>query len=598
MNSTNHFEGPLADVCVAGGLDGLIVVPRKRNDFTEARRAIGKRIPALRLYRRADGLFISADDCGLLLDMQYDSTFVWNQEALRFARNRHNAKEILPSVLHQLELLRIGGVSVAREQVGGLKENHILDPHQIVNVAAMTLPEGFGLCVFDEQGAGKTVSFIFAFDLLVDRDQADVALIIAPLSMVAEWPKDIATFTRDLYRVAVLSGSRKDKLRLLGSGADILVTNFETAVSLEPELRAYLRNFRGRAVIAVDESFFIKNPASNRTRAISRLREWCDRAYVLCGTPAPNSAHDLIAQFSFVDFGVTFGAVRIPPEREAAKSLVQQIISNGAPYVRHLKKDVLPDLPAKQFTKVLVRLAPVQLRIYGALLGDYIKALEESDDLSFQKQLGSFLGRRSAMLQVCSNPRSVLSDYEETPAKLVALDRLVQELVQQNREKVVIWSFFTQSLTAIVERYQQHNPVRYDGSVQSIHDRRAAVRAFQEDDTTMLFVGNPAAAGAGLTLHRAKYAIYESFSNQAAHYLQSLDRIHRRGQTRNAEYIVLLCDQTLEISEFERVEEKERHAQQLLGDSPNQNLTRQSMLEEALQAFRLMEATHAPEQHC
>ena len=55
----------------------------------------------------------------------------------------------------------------------------------------MTLPDSPGLCVFDEQGAGKTVTFIFAFDLLVERDQADLAVIVAPKSMIGEWPKDL-----------------------------------------------------------------------------------------------------------------------------------------------------------------------------------------------------------------------------------------------------------------------------------------------------------------------------------------------------------------------------------------------------------------------
>ena len=58
-----------------------------------------------------------------------------------------------------------------------------LDDHQWVNVAAMTLSEGFGLCVFDEQGAGKTVTAIYAFDVLVARDEVDFALIVAPKSI-------------------------------------------------------------------------------------------------------------------------------------------------------------------------------------------------------------------------------------------------------------------------------------------------------------------------------------------------------------------------------------------------------------------------------
>src|SRR5204862_7801373 len=80
------------------------------------------------------------------------------------------------------------------------------------------------------------------------------------------------------------------------------------------------------------------------------------------------------------------------------------------------------------------------------------------------------------------------------------------------------------------------------------------------------FVGNPAAAGAGLTLHSARLSIYESISLQAAHYLQSIDRIHRRGQQRSVEYFVVLCDRSLEVSEYERLVAKEAAAHELLGD--------------------------------
>jgi SNF2 family DNA or RNA helicase len=125
--------------------------------------------------------------------------------------------------------------------------------------------------------------------------------------------------------------------------------------------------------------------------------------------------------------------------------------------------------------------------------------------------------------------------------------------------------------------------------VDDVAVRREAIRRFQEDDSTMLFVGNPAAAGAGLTLHRARLAVYESMSNQAAHYLQSLDRIHRRGQTRDVEYFVLLCDQSLEVHEYERLTSKERAAQDLLGDNVVEPVTRETMLAEAEAARALFE---------
>ena len=148
---------------------------------------------------------------------------------------------------------------------------------------------------------------------------------------------------------------------------------------------------------------------------------------------------------------------------------------------------------------------------------------------------------------------------------------------------MVLWSFYTASIDAIMTRYAKFGAVRYDGTVSNVADRRDAVRRFQEDEETMLLVANPAAAGAGLTLHRARLAVYESMSNQAAHYLQSVDRIHRRGQKRETEFVVLLCHATIEEDEFRRLTEKERASQKLLGDPTDRAVTRDTMLAELTQ---------------
>ena len=83
----------------------------------------------------------------------------------------------------------------------------------------------------------------------------------------------------------------------------------------------------------------------------------------------------------------------------------------------------------------------------------------------------------------------------------------------------------------------------------------------------MLFIGNPSAAGAGITLHSSYDAVYVSYSNQAAHYLQSLDRIHRRGQkAKIVNYYLLICEGTIEENEIARLRSKELQQHSLLGD--------------------------------
>jgi len=249
---------------------------------------------------------------------------------------------------------------------------------------------------------------------------------------------------------------------------------------------------------------------------------------------------------------------------------------------------VLPDLPFKRYTRIIIPLQQQQKRLYVAAVRNLILDLRAADDETFHRRIGSFLAKRSALLQICSNPISVVDGYAEIPAKLTALDSLLEETITKKSEKVVLWSFYTASIDAIMSRYQQYYPVRYDGTIPAVADRRAAVRTFQEDNKTMLFVANPAAAGAGLTLHRARIAVYESMSNQAAHYLQSIDRIHRRGQTRDVEYLILLCDKTIEVDEYERLITKERAAQALLGDRVDAPITRKTMLYEAINALSLI----------
>lgn len=577
-----------AEVRSTAALDALFLVPELGQGTALLRAARDGLGAGAGLRRSAEGVRVPAavavrlDELGPAVQMN------WTPEARQFVENRRRVATIHSKVFAALQRIRREGANLAKRKIEDSAGLGVLDQHQIVNVAAMTLPGSPGLCVFDEQGAGKTVTFIFAFDLLVERDQADLAVIVAPKSMIGEWPEDLRRFRGDIYRTVVLSGTAREKRRLLAEGGDVFVTNFETAVAMEPELRALMRARSGRTVLAIDESFFIKSLDAKRTRALRRLREWAGRAYVLCGTPAPNAPSDLVQQFSLVDFGYCFRDVELPAEREQAAPMVQSAIEGRGLFLRHLKRDVLPDLPVKRFQRVIVPMAEEQARLYRTNLDGLVEEVEAVDESGFIRQRTSFLARRAALLQICSNPSGISETYRETPAKLVALDSLVEQLVRREREKVVIWSFYTASVAAIARRYVRYGVVRYDGSVSDVGTRREAVRRFQEDDETMVFVANPAAAGAGLTLHRACVAIYESLSNQAAHYLQSLDRIHRRGQERDVEYVVMLCDGTLEVNEYDRLVQKEQAAQGLLGDDVEAPLTRGTFLADVRKAAELL----------
>jgi len=467
-----------------------------------------------------------------------------------------------------------------------------LDPHQVQAVAAATHRDIFGLCLFDEQGLGKTVVGLFSFHLLKERWQIDLMLVIAPKNMVLEWIRDLKRFFGNKYSVEAVIGSRHEKIRALGRRSDLYVTNFETAVSLGYRLKDLLKIHSGRALLVIDESFYVKNATARRSKAVSLIREAVDRCLVLCGTPAPNSPVDIVEQFNLADGGLTFHGVSIPKDRDTARSVIQNRINERGVFLRRLKQEVMLDLPEKSFNKIIVPLQPQQERAYSMALARLITELQAVDEITFKKRITSFMAQRQALLQICSNPVAILEHYDESPAKLIALDAILEELIRERKEKVIVWSYFRASIDALFKRFRRFNPVRIDGSVNDPTKRSDAVSSFQSDDETMLLIANPAAAGAGLTLHRARFAIYESMSNQAAHYLQSLDRIHRRGQTRGVEYLILIADRTIEVAEYDRLLAKERSAQQLLGDKIEPPMTRTKMLRDLSSAAALLDLSY------
>ena len=178
-----------------------------------------------KVRRRADGIAVPAELCHQLFNVDVAADLRWTSEAEVFVKNRHLIKSSHPQLQQEIQKITSGNRALSEcylQDIDGLSP---LDDHQWKNVAAMTLPTGYGLCVFDEQGTGKTITLIFAFDVLVSRDQADFALIIAPKSMIPEWQRDFVRFKHDLYKVELLVGDQHQKRKAIRSGADVLVTD-------------------------------------------------------------------------------------------------------------------------------------------------------------------------------------------------------------------------------------------------------------------------------------------------------------------------------------------------------------------------------------
>ena len=439
----------------------------------------------------------------------------------------------------------------------------ILDISQQHAVNCMVFPDLLGLCLFDEQGSGKTVMTIAAFDILKDQGFVDAAIVVCPKSMLAGWKADFEKFLLGKYKLRVIDGPIAHRREFIRDGGDVLVMNYESLSSMKTPLDSFAGSHR--ILFIADESYYAKNSDARRSRAAVEIRNRCSRCFVLCGTPAPNSPYDLISQFTLSDKGFTFCSFSKTNNIEKDKARITRLIETRGMYIRRLKEEILKNVPEKKFHVLPVSLSGRQLQLYETAKKNLVMELRSFDARTFKRNLTSYFARRSTLLQICSVPSSVDPSFSETPAKYIILDELLEKLLGEKR-KVVLWSVFVASIAELRNRYASWMPLVIDGGVPA-EERERAVTEFQNNPERMLFIANPSAAGAGITLHAAYDAVYISYTNQVAHVLQSFDRIHRRGQqSSEVNYYLLVCAGTIEEHEVRRLRAREKQQQELLGD--------------------------------
>lgn len=472
-------------------------------------------------------------------------------------------------VQHELARLEVYRKLANSECITGSDHwDGLLDPHQGLAASCMSTDGLLGMCVFDEQGTGKTITALAAFDLLRTRAVIDSLVVVAPKTLVENWKDESLQFLSQWTpKIFVSSGDRSARFRRINSSYDIYLLTYENLIS---DLESYKSIAKTKRLLLVaDESFYVKNPEAIRSIAIMDFRKLCCKCFVLCGTPAPNRPTDLIHQFTLSDNGFSFGESGIFAYSGLDNfKKIESIIETRGVYLRRTKKAVLPELPEKNYKIIELNLEPKQKILYDEAKKELVLYLKSLDNKSFKRNLATYFQKRNALLQICLDPALIDPLYNEIPCKFKYLTNSLEDLIDFKNNKVVIWSVYTKTIDRLVKEYARYSPARIDGKIVKVSSRKLMVDRFQNDDKCKIFVGNPAAAGAGITLHKASTAIYLSYSNQAAHYMQSLDRIHRRGQTaESVNYFFLVGKNTIESKEIKRLIEKQERQNSLLGDT-------------------------------
>ena len=346
---------------------------------------------------------------------------------------------------------------------------------------------------------------------------------------------------------------------------------------------------------ALDESTEIKNPNSKRTKRVQSMGVYAKYRRVLDGLPVTNSAFDVYSPIRFLDpmlwrsigcdsfgafktqFGVWVERVQDPGacphvrledcncrkfqmlvEHKNLSDLNKIVLSVGA---RHLKDDVL-DLPPKLFSKRYFDLSPGQRKIYEALERDFMVWLDSGELITAPLVITQLLRLQQITSGYCPTDDGEMYLADDNPRV-----PLLMETVRQCGGKIMIWGKFRQDITQIMTalKASEISAVRYDGQT-SDADREIARNAFQKGDA-QVFVGNPACAGRGLTLHAAKTVIYYNTSFKYGDRKQSEDRAHRAGMGKlPVTYIDIIASGTYDEKIVKALRRKQSLSNEIMGD--------------------------------
>jgi SWI/SNF-related matrix-associated actin-dependent regulator of chromatin subfamily A-like protein 1 len=429
----------------------------------------------------------------------------------------------------------------------------------------------------DEQGLGKTIEALAT----LEADEAYPAIVVCPASLKLNWMREIARWLPDRSaQVITGTGSKRSRVHepsddgaeatpgsdgsadttpRSSGGADTIPTSssdadtipksssdadttpksdFGAAGAPVERMDITVVNYdilaaRGEALAAMapkalvlDESHYCKNAAAKRTQAVARLAASVPNdglVLALTGTPVMNRPPELISQLRIIgrlpDFGSGAQFGRRFKGADAHVRLHWHLRSRC--FVRRLKVEVLPQLPAKTRTVV-----PIELD------NEAEYRLAETDVIAWLRSrpldLSELDAKIAAALRAERLVRLNALKLLAARGKLHAALAWIHDFCSSG-ERLVVFARHREVQRAVVERFPHALHILGEDTHAA---RDASVSAFQAADSSdnQLIVCSLEVAGQGLTLTQASNVAFLELDWTPAKHDQAEDRCHRIGQ--------------------------------------------------------------------
>ena len=387
--------------------------------------------------------------------------------------------------------------------------------------------------IADDMGLGKTLQAI----ALSKYYGYTKVLVICPAYLRFNWK---AEFNKWLgIEEVCLIKKGKDKLE----GYPVIIS-YELAVKKRELLMDY-----GFDMVICDESHYMKNHKTKRTRGLSPLIRKIDKALLLTGTPALNRPSELFSQANMVrkeffprfkEYAERYCDRKMSPLGywdDSGSSNPHEVhwLAKKTVMIRRLKRDVLKDLPKKHRSQLHIEM-------------DARDTFEMIPLFDEWKQLNADIPK----MQPCSKEvqsadfrrKCIISELFglTAEAKCSAMQLLVKDTMQTGNQFLVFC--YHKTLMDAIEEACDGKAMRIDGDTPT-EKRHEYVKDFQEGKYQVAVL-SMLAAGTGITLTAASHVIFAELYWVPGVLMQSEDRVHRIGQENPCHIQYVICKDTLD----------------------------------------------------
>lgn len=388
----------------------------------------------------------------------------------------------------------------------------------------------------NKQRTGKTLSALWAADYLRQQGEIQRTLIIAPLSTLWDVWEQILFETFPLRTFTVLHGSAQKRLDLLAEPKDFYIVNhhgvaiIESALAQRPDINH----------IIYDEVAVVRNGGKRRKPdgPQGTLYEPAERVvnkqnikrtiWGLTGTPTPNAPTDAYGQSKLITpwlvKGQSFTAFKQSTMMKVGDFKWVPLRSSAVTVARVLKPSIMFD------RSVCTDMEPVHIYRRSEMSKEQEKAYKALKIKSLAEIEGQTVTAVNAAVlagKLCQCCCGVLYDVDRNTVTLDCKPRMrvLEELIEENEEKVLVFVPFTAAVDAVAKHLRKRWSVEIiDGRV-GVGKRNQVFKDFRGGSDPHVLVCHPGTMAHGLDLTAASLCIWYAPFSKAEIYQQANARI-------------------------------------------------------------------------